>query len=147
MVPPNASKVQQLRGLFEGRRAIYIEKGALHVKVRDIRGDLVQQCVSAQVEEIPTDGFPTGSYGLVPSPRRWEIEAGYLTSFSDHTWHMGYGGWSLFFAPRIVEGILSLALRFPDNLDSFQRYTEILRYLHDQEAYAPTERFFPPALL
>jgi hypothetical protein len=56
---------------------------------------------------------------------------------------MGYGGWSLFFAPRIVDGILSLALRFQDNLDPFQRYREVLNYLMDHEAYdEPTQRLF-----
>jgi hypothetical protein len=55
---------------------------------------------------------------------------------------MGYGGWSLFFAPRIVEGILSIAIRSPDNLDPFQRYDEVLDYLKKHEAYQPTQRVF-----
>jgi len=61
---------------------------------------------------------------------------------ADHTWHMGYGGWSLSFAPKIVEGILSSALRFPDNLNPFQRYEEVIDYLNKHEAYQPTQRVF-----
>ncbi len=55
---------------------------------------------------------------------------------------MGYGGWSLFFAPRIIDGIMSLALQFPENLDPFQRYGEVLNYLKDHEAYEPTQPLF-----
>lgn len=143
---PNETKVEQVRGLFEGRDAIYVEKGALRVKVSDVQGDVARLFISAEVEEIPTAGFPAGAFyeiqRLEPSPMRWSIEGGYLTTFSDHTWHMGYGGWSLFFAPRIVDGILSLALRFPDNLDPFQRYREVLDYLKDHEAYELTQPLF-----
>ena len=143
---PNETKVEQVRGLFEGREAIYVEKGALRVKVSDVQGDVARLFISAEVEEIPTAGFPAGAFyeiqRLEPSPMRWSIEGGYLTTFSDHTWHMGYGGWSLFFAPRIVDGILSLALRFPDNLDPFQRYREVLDYLKDHEAYELTQPLF-----
>jgi hypothetical protein len=142
----NETKVEQVRGLFEGREAIYVEKGALRVKVSDVRGDVARLFISAEVEEIPTAGFPAGALyeiqRLEPSPLRWSIEGGYLTIFSDHTRHMGYGGWSLFFAPRIVDGILSLALRFPDNLDPFQRYREVLDYLKDHEAYELTQPLF-----
>ncbi|SRR6266849_5923124 len=143
---PNETKVEQVRRLFEGREAIYVEKGALRVKVSDVRGDVARLSISAKVEEIPTVGFPAGAFyeiqRLEPSPLRWSIEGGYLTDFSDHTWHMGYGGWSLFFAPRIVDGIVSLALQFPENLDPFQRYREVLNYLKDQEAYEPTQPLF-----
>ena len=146
MPVPNEARVEQVRGLFEGREAIYVEKGALRVKVSDVRGDVSRTFISAEVEEIPTAGFPSGAFyeiqKLEPSPLRWSIEGGYLTAFSVHTWHMGYGGWSLFFAPRIVEGIVSLALRFPENLDPFQRYREVLGYLTEHEAYELTQPLF-----
>jgi hypothetical protein len=146
MLVPDEARVEQLRARFEGREAIYVEGGALRVKVSDIRGDVARLFISAEVEEIPTAGFPTGAFyeiqRLEPSPLRWHIEGGYLTTFSNHRWHMGYGGWSLFFAPRIVDGILSLALRFPDNLDPDERYREVLDYLKDHAAYEPTQRLF-----
>ena len=146
MFVPDKARVEQLRARFEGRQAIYVEKGALRMRISDIRGDAFQLHISAEVEEIPTGGFPAGVFyetqKLEPSPLRWSIEGGYLTTFSDHTWHMGYGGWSLFFAPRIVDGILGLALRFPDNLNPFQRYRQVLDYLKDYEAYELTQRVF-----
>ena len=55
---------------------------------------------------------------------------------------MGYGEWSLFFAPRIVDGVVRLAREFPDNLYSIDRYNQILHYLYDDEAHEPTERVF-----
>jgi hypothetical protein len=146
MLVPDEARVEQLRAQFEGREGIYVEKGALRVRVSEIHGDAAQLSISAEVEEIPTVGFPAGAFYEIqkrePSPLRWSIEGGYLTTFSAHTWDMGYGGWSLFFAPMIVEGILSLALRFPDNLDSFQRYEEVLHYLMDHQAYEPSQRVF-----
>ena len=146
MLVPDEARVEQLRARFEGREAIYVEKGALRMRVSDLRGDTTQRYISAEVEEVPTAGFPAGAFyeiqRLASSPLRWSIEGGYLTTFSDHTWHMGYGGWSLFFAPRIVDGILGLALRFPGNLDPFQRYRKVLDYLKDHEAYELTQRVF-----
>ena len=67
---PNETKVEQLRRLFEGREAIYVEKGALRVKVTDISADLAQRCISAEVEE-----------GLVQSRRR-ECNRDVSTSFT-----------------------------------------------------------------
>ena len=134
-------RVQRLRDLFEGREAIYVEKGALHVKVSNIRGDLAEQFIAADVEEIPTAGFPTGSYRR---PRHWTIGAGYLsdTSFSQHTWRGGaYAGWALFFDPRIVDGVVRLAQEFPDHLVFIDRYNAILRYL-DRDADEQTQRVF-----
>jgi hypothetical protein len=147
MLVPDEAIVELLRARFEGREAIYVEKGALRVRVSDIRGDTAQKLyISAEVEEIPTAGFPAGVFYETrrsePSPLRWSIGAGYLTRFSDHTWNMGYGGWSLFFAPRIIDGVVGLALRFPEDLDPFQRYKEILNYLQDQEAYEPSRPLF-----
>ena len=138
----NKSNVQHLRDLFEGREAIYIEKGALHVRVSNIQENIPERYISADVEEIPTDGFPTGSPDNSPNPWRWTISGGWMTSFSDHTWEMGYGGWTLFFAPRIVGGVVKLAREFPDNLHPMERYNKILRYLQNHEALELTQRVF-----
>lgn len=142
MLLPRETKVEHLQSLFEGREAIYIEKGALYVKVNNIR-EGPRLYISAEVEDIPTTGFSTGIYreiySKIGSPGRWTIGTSDLR-YSDHIWHGGYGGWSLFFAPRIVEGILNLALQFPDKLDSVQRYERVLDYLKDHNAYEPTQR-------
>jgi hypothetical protein len=142
MSPSENAKVEQLRKLFDGKEAIYIEKGALRVRVSHINGG--RTYVSAEVEEVPTVGFPLGIFCEIqkaePNPLHWSIGAA-DSHFSEHTWHAGYGGWSLFFAANIVEGILNLALRFPDDLGPFQRYREVLRYLRNHETYEPTQRF------
>ena len=90
------TKAEQLRRLFEGREAIYVEYGALRVKVAGIRAAIAQRSISAEVEEIPTPGLPVGalyeSSMWGPRPMRWSIEGGYLAEFSDNRWRMGYGG-------------------------------------------------------
>jgi hypothetical protein len=48
MCVPIETKVEQLRGLFEGREAIYVEKGALNVRVGDIRRDITRLTISAE---------------------------------------------------------------------------------------------------
>ena len=140
------ARVKQLQGLFEGREAIYIEYGALRAKVSKIKGDPAELSIRAEVKEIPTAGFPVGAFSEIPrrgrKPLRWNIAGGYLTAFSEYRWCMGYGGWSLFFAPKIVDGILSLVRQFPDNLDSHQRYVEVCRYLQVHKAYQPTQQVF-----
>jgi len=140
LLDTNTMRVQRLRDLFDGREAIYIEKGALRVRVYDIREEIPGLYISADVEEIPTVGILTGSHHITASPRHWGIGAGCMATFSDHTWQMGYGGWSLFFAPRIVDGVVKLAREFPDNLHSMARYNEILRYLVDHGAHEATRR-------
>jgi hypothetical protein len=119
---------EQLRDLFEDREAIYIEKGAVHVKVSGIHWNPVLRGIQAEVLELPTTGFPCEHYSG-SCPRRWTIRAGYRTTFSQQTWDMGYGGWSLYFAPEIVNGVLSLASGFPKDLHWFRRYNLILGYL------------------
>ena len=117
----SAQTAEQLRHLFEDREAIYVEKGATHVKVSGIRWD----------PELPTARFPCEHYPG-SCPRRWTIGAGYRTTFSQHNWNMGYGGWSLYFAPEIVNGVLNVASQFPADLAFVRRYNLILDYLQQQ---------------
>jgi hypothetical protein len=58
----NQTRAQRVRELFEGREAIYQEKGALHVKVSNIQMNVHAPWICADVMEIPTAGFPTGGY-------------------------------------------------------------------------------------
>jgi hypothetical protein len=145
MLIPNEPRAEHILARFEGREAIYVEQGALCVKVRNIHEHASQRFISAEVEEIPTLGFPAGVFSRAqfqPHPLRWSIKGGYLTAFSGHTWNAGYGLWCLFFDPTIIAGVLSLASRFPEALDPLQRYNEVLQYLQDHEAYEPAQRFF-----
>jgi hypothetical protein len=79
-----------LRRRFEGREAIYIEQGALLVRVMRIEANTAAQTITADIEEIPTPGFPRfiglNSVGLADSRRlQWTISAGVLTASSDQT--------------------------------------------------------------
>jgi hypothetical protein len=136
MLSNQPSNSEKLRHAFEGAEAIYIEKGVLRVRVTGIRCSAKARRISAQVEEIvrTTDGQST---------LRWIIDAGYLTRFSHHTWHMGYGGWSLFFAPEMVSRFVSLAAEWPAEFDALERYDQALRFLGDNGAYEPSIRVFP----
>jgi hypothetical protein len=146
MTSQTSLNCEKLRDAFEGREAIYIEKGVLRVRVTSIRCNIRQ--VSATLEEVPTKGlerslFHRRQINEPRAPLRWNIVAGYLTKFSDHTWNMGYGGWSLFFAPEVVGGFVSIASDWPAELDAMERYNQALRFLEDRNAYKPSKRVFP----
>jgi hypothetical protein len=59
-------------------------------------------------------------------PLSWTISAGNLTAFSDHTWSMGGGEWSLFFGSELVEEVVRLAANFPPDVSRNERYRRIL---------------------
>ena len=134
--PEQSAGALKLRASFENREAIYLEKGALRVRVTNIHGLASRQTVFADVEEIPAAGLGVGlfddSQRNGATALRWRIGAGYLSQFSDSRWVMGYGGWALYFDPGIIQGVLDLAARFPENMDTFERYKEVVRFMHDQ---------------
>lgn len=128
----HASNCEELRTRFEGREAIYVEKGALRVRVNNIHNiGAPGSSIGADVEEIPTLGL---GVGLFPphrpgtSPLRWDI-AGDPTSFSDQTWSMGYGGWCLYFAPEIVQAVIDFAARRCNDADPCGKYKELCHLL------------------
>src|SRR5262245_6078502 len=45
---------------------------------------------------------------------------------------MGYGGWSLFFAPEVVSGLASIASDWPAELNAMERYEQALDVLYQQ---------------
>jgi hypothetical protein len=129
-----ASNCEVLRTRFEGREAIYVEKGALRVRVNNIRQ--VEGTIGADVEEIITPGLGVGLFHRVhpPStgPFRWKIiGAGDSTTFSAQSWEMGYGGWKLYFAPGIVQVVIDFAARRSNNADPVEGYRELCRLLKD----------------
>ncbi len=125
----------KLRANFQGKQGIYVEKGALLVRVSDIRQGL--STVAAQIEEIPSPGLP-GFFGMRrqrgEGPLRWTIRAGQFAQFSDDCWQMGYGGWSLYFEPALVRAIVQLAAEFPQTLDAHERYRQICRVVQQHRA-------------
>ena len=121
---------QLLKAHFEGREAIYLEKGVLRVRVFNIRWHVPSRSVFAEVQEIPTPGLENGNNLFSrrspnhKPPLRWEIGSGYLTTFSPETWRVGYGGWSITVASQTISGLVTLAARWPAELDAIERYAQ-----------------------
>jgi len=111
----------------------------LRVRVSNIEpGTSTPPSLSAEVEEIPTPGLPVGRFDRLKGRRpslRWQIGTSFPLDSSEHCWYMGYGGWSLFFDPRIVQGVVDLASRFPNTASSYERYKQLLEFLMDNKAY------------
>lgn len=139
---------------FENREAIYVEKGALRVRVHNLQSLSEARAVMADVDEIPTPGLGVGVYRTydfsVPHAPvlSWDIGAGCMTSFSENTWAMGYGGWYLFFSHSVVEGIVKLASEWPCEASSsapkrnFPGYIHVLNWLDENGAYEQQEKLF-----
>ena len=139
---------EKLRDAFNGREAIYIEKGVLRVHVTNINCYAHQ--VYASIEEVPTRGLERSIFhrhlrqmNEPTAPLRWKISGGFLTTFSDHSWKAGYGGWSLFFSPDVVSGVVSIASDWPADLDEVERYHQALRFILNRNAREASERVFP----
>ncbi len=134
---------ERLREAFEGRLAIYVEKGIVPVRVTHIRYNVTRRRVSAQVEEVPDPQLASGIFfGHEGHARRWTIESGYLTTFSAHTWSAGYGGWSLYFEPEIISGLRRLATEWPRELHAGQRYERALEFVYDHKTHEQVDRVF-----
>ena len=143
----HATNCEQVRRSFENREAIYVEQGALRVRITNIQANVAERYLTAQVEEIQTPELGIGIYRRrrpnESTLLRWDIGAGYLTYFSDDSWHMGYGMWSLYFATRVVEGVVDLASRWPENLDDDRRNKEVIDRLMEPDARSLTRPVFP----
>ena len=131
--------VRQLADKCENREAIYIGGGVARVRVTGIRArgfDALArglQLVEADLEEIPTVGlrnsFIQSRLGDT-RPLKWCIETSMRRIESDSTWTaFRSGGWSLRFDPRIVQGVVGLAARWPDDMPPLARYCEVGRLL------------------
>jgi len=141
-----ATKCELLKEQFEGREAVYIEQGFLVVRVSNIRCFPESRQAHAIVEEIPTLGLERSLFHSrnpkMGQPLRWKIISGFLTKFSADTWAVGYGSWSLFFAPRIVAGIKALASQFSPEIHAVHRYDEAIKFLKTNAAYVRSNRLF-----
>jgi hypothetical protein len=107
--------------VLEGQEAIYIEKGAARVRVSRVYLNLRKHWISATITLLSTPGMPDSQY----INTRWEIRAGYLTRASTSYWTMGYGGWTLYFDPAVVEGVTALAQAFAEGLSFSERYKAV----------------------
>jgi hypothetical protein len=129
----HAATVEKVRASFEGREAIYLEKGAIRVRVSNIRSaDL--GTILADIEEIPTAGFPIWIRGSGPRPfshpLRWTIATSVIRHFSADSWSSPpYVGWTLYFSPKLIEAIVDLVIRFPENQPPYLGYAKIHTYI------------------
>lgn len=89
--------------------------------------------VEARVEELVTPGLEeTPIHRRAPDespPLKWEVDAGFLSLFSETFWAVGYGSWSVYTEPSIVAGVVALAAAFAESLSSMDRYYAVLGYL------------------
>ena len=138
----NAAIVEKARSLYEGREAIYIERGALRVRINgvrvgservDVTNDLLEY-LAFDLEEIPTPNLPVWlgkGPSLGPHPLRWEIG----TMFEDHLHpdycSMAYVGWSMHFAPKLVAEVIEIATNFAEN-EMPDLYRKISRHIDDE---------------
>jgi len=143
MESQESENYERLRGAFEGREAIYIEKRVVRVRVTNIRSTVGSRYIRADVEEVPAPNLSSVTpHGDQPRPHRWRIGAGFLTTFSENRWNMGYGGWSLVFAADVLNGFTNLAAEWPADLDPGERYRRAIDFL-DGIPREPGQRVFP----
>ena len=70
-----------------------------------------------------------------------------MTTFSAQSWKSGYGGWSLYFAPEIVQAVVSFAAGLPAaGADPDQACREICGLLRGIESREPEQLVFPDAV-
>jgi hypothetical protein len=131
--------LDKIRKYFEGKEAIYIEKGALRVRVSNIRQTNFDDYIEADIEEIPTSGLPVSLPGYdrrnQPRPLRWKIGTNIKVHphFFPHYWTSApYVGWSMRFSPKLIEGIVELASGFPPEQLSYYGYHQVQSYIDDQ---------------
>ena len=134
--------LDKIREFFEGKEAIYIEKGALRVRVSNIHYDNLKgesEYVEVDIEEIPTEGLPVSlpKYDRreEPRPLRWKIG----TNIRVHPWYFAdywdspsYVGWSMYFSPELIEGVVALASSFPQDQPSEIGYRRIMSFITRQ---------------
>jgi hypothetical protein len=143
--PNNAAIVEKARFLYEGREGIYIEKGALRVRVNSVRigsacvnttNDLIEY-LAFDLEQIPTSGLPVwldgkGPY-LEPHPLRWEVGTNFETNLFHNYCSAAYGGWSLHFAQKLAAEVVEMATNFAGD-DSPELYRKICGHIDAETA-------------
>jgi hypothetical protein len=125
---------------FEGRAGIYIEKGALLVRVSHIRID-AGRYLTAEVEEVPAPGLGfaarLGPAFEAKSPLRWSIGtslSGNARLSSRHWSPQIHVGWTLDFDPELVSAVVKLASSFAPDLDPLARYKRVVKFIQGRDS-------------
>jgi hypothetical protein len=135
-------KFDRLKQNFLNKEALYLDRFYSHVRVESIRMDVESRTIKcvlapgsrAEIFRGPGDGPPAS----------FTCGAGYLTKFSEHTWHMGYGGWTLFFHPDYLQGMLDLSASWPPEMDRWTRSQIALQWDMENDVWSEAaERIFP----
>jgi hypothetical protein len=143
-----AANFEQLRAALNGREAIFIAKGVLRVRVSGIQYDPERRRGGTTIEEIPTAGLGrTMFHRRRPDrtvPLTWGIAGGYLPAFTDDEWTMGCDGWSLYFAPSIVAGVVDMARQWPEDITPLEQHRRALAFVLEQSCKrdGPMQRVF-----
>lgn len=132
---------EQLKSQFEGREAIYVEKGYCRARISQITPNVAARRITAKVEVIPTEGI------IHRYPPFWDIGGGSMTSFSDNSWKMGYGGWSIFFDPGLIREVCQFSAKLPSEMPWIKRYNRIMLDLINARFYSPARNVFPESEL
>ena len=131
-----AAAALEIRANFEGKNAIYLEKGASYVRVSNIHYDVLG-LIRADIEEIPAPGLPFRIAPRDPSesyPLRWTIGTS-QPSFSSDSWDgPAYVAWRVRFSPKLIEEILQMASHFPESYNPMLRYKLISRCVEEDTA-------------
>ena len=152
MNPEHAITIEQIRTIFLDREAIYVEKGALRVRIIGIQVNAQSGLFEVLLEEVPTPGFGVGLFHSwesdEPTPRQWSVATvGDLSEFTDDVWTGHYISWAIFFAPYVVQGVVDPAAHWPDSLETFARYNELNAWLSHHHAFSATQEVFPTTLM
>jgi hypothetical protein len=136
----NAAMVEKARSFYEGKEAIYIERGALRVRVNNVHIGIVhintndlQEYLAFDLEEIPTPNLPVWrgkGPSLGPYSLRWEVG----TNFETHLLHdycSAYVGWSMHFSPRMVAEVVEIATNFAED-EMSDLYGKITGHIDDE---------------
>jgi hypothetical protein len=144
----NSATQDTLREYFEGKEALYFEKGALLARVRNVR--VTTRCenpnyppyeyAQADLEEIPTPGLPVCVLGYdrrnQPRPLRWSVGTN-LTMykhFGPEHWSGGaYAGWRMYFSPKLIAGIVELVAGFREEEIAYRGYWQVQSYLRKHQ--------------
>jgi hypothetical protein len=135
--------LENARLLYEGKEAIYLEKGALRVRVksigiRSVRVNTTNDALDYMefaLEEIPTPGLPVWLQGspptIGPHPHRFKVGAPFEIPLFHDSCSATYV-WSMYFSPKLVGEVVEMATNFAGD-SSPELYRKISGHisLHD----------------
>jgi len=143
--PEIVERMERLRERFEGREAIYADKGLLRVRVCDITPRPGRSSVAFQVEEIRTPGLGVGAFHQLrslPQPLRARLSAGWQSHFTATRWYTGMFGGTLYFSTEAIQQVVARAAQWAHETDVQECYGRVSEALPRAQE-SPAEDLFP----